>query len=66
VKKESDRWDGDGHSHSYFTLAELKKYYEANSHTTHIGFLSERQKKELDEDGKVLIWNIENGKRIHR
>lgn len=53
VKKESDRWDGDGHSHSYFTLAELKKYYKENSHTTHNGFLSKRVIKELDEDGKT-------------
>jgi hypothetical protein len=51
VKKESDRWDGDGHSHSYFTLAKLKKYYEDNSHTSHNGFLSERQIKELEDDG---------------
>jgi hypothetical protein len=50
VKKESDRWDGDGHSHSYFTLAELKEYYKNNSHTFHNGFLSKRQIKELDED----------------
>lgn len=53
VKKESDRWDGDGHSHSYFTLAELKKYYEDNSHSSHNGFLSKRAIKELDEDGKT-------------
>lgn len=50
VKKESDRWNGDGHSHSYFTLAELKEYYKNNSHTSHNGFLSKRQIKELDED----------------
>lgn len=50
VKKESDRWDGDGHSHSYFTLAELKEYYKNNSHTSHNGFLSKRQITELDED----------------
>lgn len=26
IKKESEDWDGDGHSHSYFTLKELKDY----------------------------------------
>lgn len=26
VRKESDGWDGDGHSHSYFTLQELLAY----------------------------------------
>jgi hypothetical protein len=51
VKKNSDRWDGDGHSHSYFTLDELKEYYKNNSHTSHNGFLNKRQIKELDEDG---------------
>ena len=50
VKKESDRWDDDGHSHSYFTLAELKEYYKNNSHTSYNGFLSKRQIKKLDED----------------
>jgi len=53
VKKESDRWDGDGHSHSYFTLDELRKYYKSNSYTTHNGFLNVRQIKELDEDNKT-------------
>jgi hypothetical protein len=51
VKKNSDRWDGDGHSHSYFTLAELREYYENNSHTLFNGFLSKRQIKDLDKDG---------------
>jgi len=51
VKKNSDRWDSDGHSHSYFTLAELKEYYKNNSHTSHNGFINKRQIKELDEDG---------------
>lgn len=51
VKKESDRWDSDGHSHSYFTLAELREYYKNNSHISHNGFLSKRAIKELDEDG---------------
>jgi hypothetical protein len=26
IKKESDGWNGDGHSHSYFTLKELQDY----------------------------------------
>jgi hypothetical protein len=51
IKKNSDRWGSDGHSHSYFTLAELKEYYNNNSHTSHNGFLNERQIKQLDEDG---------------
>jgi hypothetical protein len=50
VKKESDRWDGDGHSHSYFTLEELKNYFKNNSYKFHNGFLNKRQIEELDED----------------
>lgn len=30
VSKKSDSWNGDGHSHSYFTLAELQKYVQDN------------------------------------
>ena len=26
VRKEAEHWEGDGHSHSYFTLKELKEY----------------------------------------
>ena len=28
IKKESDKWDGDGHSHSYFTVKELLDFQE--------------------------------------
>jgi len=60
VKKESDSWDGDGHSHSYLTLAELKEYYKNNSHTPHNGFLSKQQIKELDEDNHTpYSWRSE-------
>jgi len=30
VQIEKDIWEGDGHSHSYFTMKELYDYYEEN------------------------------------
>jgi hypothetical protein len=36
VKRESDHWDGDGHSHSWLTIAELKAY-DWTQTTKHVG-----------------------------
>jgi hypothetical protein len=38
VKADSDRWDGDGHSHSWFTVAELLAY-DWTQTTKHRGYL---------------------------
>lgn len=37
VKAESDCWNGDGHSHSWLTLAELKAYDWEGKKTEHLG-----------------------------
>lgn len=47
VKEESDRWNGDGHSHSYFTVAELLGY-DWTQTATKIGILSAREFIEWD------------------
>lgn len=39
VRKESERWDGDGHSHSFFTVQELFDY-DWTQHTILIGWVS--------------------------
>ncbi|WP_148596258.1 hypothetical protein [Aquisphaera giovannonii] len=39
VKADSDRWDGDGHSHSWFTVAELLAY-DWTQTTKHRGYVS--------------------------
>ena len=52
VAAASDRWNGDGHSHSYLTLQELIDF-SAKTGTTikRSGMISLEQAKELDENG---------------
>jgi hypothetical protein len=56
VKKESDRWDVDGHSHSHFTLAELKEYHKDNNNIPANGFISVRQAELLDSGESKPEW----------
>lgn len=51
VKEESDRWDCDGHSHSYVTLAEVKAFIAKNEPIEFTGLLTPKDVKALDEDG---------------
>lgn len=53
VKKESDDWGDDGHSHSYFTLKELIEYQSKIGPLKHRGMISPEAQKELDENGKL-------------
>ena len=50
IRKESDDYGCDGHSHSYFTLKELKDY--ANNHRTikRSGLISQKQAYDLDNN----------------
>lgn len=57
TKKESDRWDGDGHSHSHFTLFELKEFLEQNPTTTYGGMVSPKDAEKLDKgEGTPNSW----------
>ena len=58
VKKDIEYWDVDGHSHSYFTLAELIKWHSSNEHKVRVrGFVSPTQARALDEEGKApTMW----------
>ncbi|CRH24886.1 Uncharacterised protein [Chlamydia trachomatis] len=48
VKKESDDWEGDGHTHSWLTLKELRDYNN-NSPVLHFsGMISSDQAEKLD------------------
>ena len=51
TKAESDRWNGDGHSHSYFTLAEFVDYAKDNPNMDREGYLTDEDAKKFDEDG---------------
>jgi hypothetical protein len=48
IEKESNRWDGDGHSHSYFTLAELKEFRKHHGTTQYAGLVSPDDAEMLD------------------
>lgn len=51
TKREAERWNGDGHTHSWLTLAELKAFQAAQPTVTHSGLIHADQAKALDENG---------------
>lgn len=53
VKKDSDRWGVDGHSHSYFTLKELLDFQKDIKPLKHRGMISPTAQKALDERGEL-------------
>jgi hypothetical protein len=57
VRAESDRWDGDGHSHSWFTLAELKAYDWQGQKTKHRGWVDPWNFTLWQRDGKPQAWS---------
>lgn len=57
VKKESDYWGVDGHSHSWLTARELFVYQETHPCTTYSGLVDRETARKLDEDGITpLFW----------
>ena len=48
IKKESDSWGSDGHSHSYWTLRELREFQDKHKTIKHSGFITEDAAKKLD------------------
>lgn len=55
VRAESDKWGGDGHSHSWLTLAELLAY-DWNQTTRHRGWVDADEYKAFKEDGRPKSW----------
>ena len=51
VLGDSDRWDCDGHSHSYFTLKELIDYQENIKPLKHRGMINPDAQRALDKHG---------------
>lgn len=51
VEREAEAWDGDGHSHSYHTLADLLAYDWKQQKTVHRGWVSETKYKDFKETG---------------
>lgn len=53
IKQDSDRWDGDGHTHSWLTLKELKDYGSNPPKMQYTGLLSPTDLVAFDADGKT-------------
>ena len=51
VKNEAEYWDGDGHSHSYFTAKELFDWQKEHSTTNYSGMISPENQLKLDKEG---------------
>lgn len=59
VKEEYERWIGDGHSHSYLTLSELKKHAKENNVTKYSGMVSPKAAAEIDRGIFPELWCME-------
>lgn len=55
VKKQSNGWGDDGHSHSFFTMQELYEYYETHKTVKHSGLVDQEGAKQIDS-GKMPAW----------
>lgn len=53
TKAEYERWDGDGHSHSWYTLKELIDYVKTQPKVKYSGLITQKQAIELDENGTM-------------
>lgn len=56
VKAESDSWDCVGHSHSYFTLAELKVFKKENNIQKYAGLMSPENAEKVDAGEMPESW----------
>lgn len=56
IKKESEIWNGDGHSHSYFTMKELYDYQEKNKTIKYSG-LVDKEGLEQIKKGNMPEWS---------
>lgn len=51
IRAEAKRWDGDGHSHSYWTLRELIDFQDKNKSIKHAGLVTATAAQQLDDEG---------------
>jgi hypothetical protein len=56
IKKECERWDGDGHSHSYFTLKELEEYAGKKIKTKYQGYMHPDEAEKVDKGEMPSVW----------
>lgn len=61
TKEQVEIWDGDGHSHSYFTLKELKDWARENKTRKNVGFFHPKSVEKFDEEGIIPeFWFFES------
>lgn len=69
IKGEVKKWDGDAHSHSFATLADIVRFRATLAPTKFKGMISQQQAMELDEHGKKpdswFAWTS-NDSYVHR
>lgn len=53
VSESAEYWDADGHSHSYATLREVKRFIEENKPVIFSGLLTKEAARDLDNNGKL-------------
>lgn len=51
VKNENESWSGDGHTHSWLTLKEIRDYQSGNPVLPHTGLISPKDIAALDNEG---------------
>jgi len=56
TKTEAERWEGNGHTHSYLTLGEIKQYQAKKPTITHTGLIDKVQALALDRGITPNSW----------
>ena len=56
VKSEIAVWDGDGHSHSYFTMKELYDFYKENPIVKYAGYVSLEDADKIEKGEMPDSW----------
>lgn len=56
VKINADYWDSDGHSHSFFTMKELKEFRSTNLITKYSGMMTPDQAEKVDRGEMPDVW----------
>lgn len=68
TKKEAESWGSDGHSHSYFTLQELKQFLVENPVQKYQGYMTPKDAELVDKGEMPNSWwesgNVPN--QVHR
>lgn len=60
VREECERWGTDGHSHSWFTLAELKDAKKQRGIIHYIGWVTDEGKKQIEDGQMPDFWEADS------